>query len=136
MVHALEQAHRLLRPHGWLINIQPLPVARRIEVRSPEIKVEISYSVDTEDRHDEQLAVNALNQVIRRGLYVVEDEKDIPLNVHGDSLTEWQESPSEWWGSTGLQTNTFRRAESAFRKAGPGAEIVIRYPARATKLRV
>ena len=87
MVHALEEAHRLIRPTGRLVDIHPLPTATIFEIR---VKNRVTYSLllPGESYADIQHAENALLQVVRNGLFQQENVCEFNWHTHASSLQE------------------------------------------------
>lgn len=135
MVHALEYAHRMLRPDGALINVHDLPVPHLIEIHSPEAATKAGWLTDRTDFADERSALNALAQVVDDGHFTLEDERDFDFNIHADDWNELREWLAESWESAVLSERTIQRVEEVIREAGQPARVVLIVPARMTKLR-
>ena len=65
MVHALEEAHRLLTPDGLLVDIHPLPEAPTIEVRQGG-KLLLSETYPSQSVEDYRQADRAIESAIER----------------------------------------------------------------------
>ena len=88
MVHALEEIHRLLKPGGFLIDIHPVAEDSSIEIHQNG-KIDLvghlhvhQWCVDFEE------ADKALAEIIRRGIYAVEQKGIFDTLTYYDSATE------------------------------------------------
>ena len=88
MVHALEEIHRLLKPDGRLIDIHPVSEHSQIEIHQNG-KIDLvghlhvhQWCVDFEE------ADKALAEIIRRGIYAVEQKGIFDTLTYYDSATE------------------------------------------------
>ena len=68
MVHALEQTHRLIVPGGMLIDIHPVTDGPPVLIRGQKV----GTMKETDDFVEYVQASAALDEVIQRGLFVVE----------------------------------------------------------------
>jgi SAM-dependent methyltransferase len=88
MVHALEEAHRLLRPSGRLIEIHPAREAPFVLVRLDgkvtfaEADPGYDYEVDLERAED------AVAAVLDRGMFVLDDSRRFELRTYAASVEE------------------------------------------------
>ena len=90
MVHALEEIHRLLKPTGRLIDIHPVAVSPRVEINEAG-KIHLTGYLSVHQWFiDFQQADNALDEIIRRGLFIVELEKIFDVPIHYSSVAEMQ----------------------------------------------
>ena len=136
MVHALQLAHSLLQPDGLLINMHDLPILHGIEVHSAGTAIKAGWLLDSVDYEGERSAWNALARVVSEGCFLLEDEQDFNFNVHVDSVQELREWLAEGWETAVLPDKTIQRVEDILRQVGQEGEIVLKVPARMTKLRV
>ena len=67
MVHALEEAWRVLRPDGLLIDLRPAMANRRVEIEGPNGVRAVGLMQEIFD--DDIRANRAVASVIRRGLF-------------------------------------------------------------------
>jgi hypothetical protein len=135
MVHALQQMHKLLSPHGLLVNVHDLPVPARIEVHSPEKISRVGWLLDKDDFKEERCATNALAQVVTKGDFILEDERDFSRNIHVDDLNEFQALLAEKWTSAILPDSISQRLEALLLETGQPVKIVVASHSRMTKLR-
>ncbi len=134
MVYALLQAHRILRPEGWLINVHDLTTPQVIEVHSSESVQEVGWLMDGEDFENERSAFNALAQVVADPYFILEDERDYDHNIYIDDLNELQAWLAETWATAILPGRIIQRLEELIRDAGQSAKIALKLQARMTKL--
>jgi SAM-dependent methyltransferase len=92
MVHALEEIHRLLKPSGTLIEIHPA-VERPpfVEVRS---NGQLFFSEEDpvfDYEQDLRRAEAAVESVLDRGLFVLEDRRRFELRTHAASVKEMRD---------------------------------------------
>lgn len=136
MVHALQLARSQLKPDGLLLNVHDLPVPHAVEVRTAGIAIKAGWLLDSVDFRDERAALNALAQVVAEGSFLLEDEKDFVFNVHMDDLPEFQKWLADGWESAFLPDATIERVNDIVEQVSQQAKIVLKVPARMTRLRV
>jgi hypothetical protein len=87
MVDALTQMHRLLEPRGLLLDIHPVPEPLLWEVHKDGALV---FSAPDPDFSGDayRTAQDALDDVVRRGLFVVEGARRFDFLIVGASLAE------------------------------------------------
>jgi hypothetical protein len=84
MVHALEEAHRLLRPNGKLIDIHPLPEASLLKVYDAGRSV-FSEPYPSQSTDDYRHADEAIGLMIERRLFILERRDTFDFLTHGPS---------------------------------------------------
>ena len=144
MVHALEEIQRLLKADGCLIDIHPVLEEPLVKVYqgSRVLFVESDPNYDYEE--DLQQAEDALAQVVRRGLFVIEQSKEFELVTYGSSVPELR----DYWAKVGAFDNNpkddlvearvtehYARVEEIRQAAGPGAEVALHERARILRLK-
>ena len=134
MVHALKQAHRLLRPQGTLINIHYLPAPQLIEVHEPETIHKAGWLLDRDDFDAERSAFNALAQVVEDRYFSLADQRDFTQNIYEDDLIDFRTWLADWWESAILPDRINQRLEELMRTAEQSAKIVLAMQARMIKL--
>ena len=117
MVHALEIIHRLLRPHGKLIDIHPVGEPSPVEVRVGRQTTLVGRLTETDDFVEYGQADAALAQAVQRRLFVLEREATFPFITHADSMSELREYLAKEWKDAILDDQTARKAEALL--AGP-----------------
>jgi hypothetical protein len=142
MVHALEEAQRLLKPDGGLIDIQPLIEAPLLKIYQGDsvIFVEPDPSYDYEE--DLRQADAVLTQVIQHGLFVIEGRREFDFLTHGSSARELL----TFWGKASADDDisqdpveqrikeVYARVEEIRQAAGQGAEVALHERARILRL--
>jgi hypothetical protein len=135
MVHALKKTHRLLKPDGLLIDIQPTPTPQTVEVHSDGRASEAGKLGHRQDWALHKQAHAALAQVVEEGLFVVEREINFPFLYHADTLVTLRNWLAENWENSILDDETGRRVEELLASAGAGSVAIIREPVRMMRLR-
>ena len=135
MVHALNQTHSLLRSGGGLVNVHDLPAPHVIEIHGREVIQKVGWLMDKNDFENERAALNALAQVVSDHRFNLEDEQDFIYNISIDELNEFYEWLAEWWSSAFLPDGISQRLAELIEHADPPTKIVLKVPARMTKLR-
>ena len=88
MVHALEITHRLLKPSGFLIDIHPVAEHSSVEIhRNGKVDL-VGHLVVHQWCVDFEEADKALAEIIRRGIYAVEQKGIFDTLTYYDSATE------------------------------------------------
>src|SRR5215208_3028153 len=97
MVHALEEIKRLLKPLGVLVDIHPVREEPLIQIYQRE-KLLFSESDPGYD-YDESLqhADEALEEVVQRGLFLIEGKAEFELVTYASSVTEMR----DYWAKYG-----------------------------------
>jgi hypothetical protein len=139
MVDALVEVHRLLRPQGVLIDIHPIPERMLYEVRDGGTVLlsapdPLCYS--DEYRNAEE----ALDEVVRRGLFTREDTRHFDFFVVATSVSELRDFLQEanaFVEEVGEPSEEEKQLEAhlrrAMRSAGPGARVVTHEVGRASR---
>jgi hypothetical protein len=90
MVHALEEIRRLLQPGGCLIDIHPIFDGMIKILRQGDLlfsSTDPGYDTDGSIKH----ADKALEEVIRRGLYLIEEKEEFEVITYASSAGELQD---------------------------------------------
>jgi SAM-dependent methyltransferase len=144
MVHALEEIHRLLKPAGTLIEIHPRADAPPfVEVRS---NGQVHFSeVDPAFDYEEDLrhADAAVESVLDRGVFVLEDRRRFELRTYAASVKELLDH----WALVGAydpeepeevlirrRDEMYARAAAALDAASPPPDLVYVEPAQMSRL--
>jgi hypothetical protein len=142
MVHALRIVHNLLRDGGLLIDIHPVAVPRRVEVRIDGETVPVGATVDAARFATYRLADRALSQVVREGLFVPAGREVFTFTVHADTLPDLLAyfAEREWSATferrpTVLEESIRQRITHLYREPGGRKEIVLHRPAGVTWFR-
>ena len=89
MVHALHEAHRVLKPNGLLVDLRPAAVHRRVGVIEAD-----GYRlpwVMRENFDDDRAADRAVKEVLREGRFKPEGRTQFVCNRVMDRLDEFQD---------------------------------------------
>ncbi len=143
MVHALEQIRRLLRPDGILVDIHPVPEGPTIEAYQGD---RLLFSERKRETCSERglHAENALAQVVRRGLFIVERRMEFDFQTYASSVHELR----AYWGERNAYDDypkdeamvareevLYAQVEEILQASGAGAEVAIHERARIARLR-
>lgn len=142
MVHALTEAHRVLQPEGWLLDLRPDrdPGGRRtrylpVEVRVAGRAVPVGHLHERGDYHADYVASErAVERVIRQGLFGFAGREQFMLAAVFRSLAALEEALRREWTATHLPPQTRRRLIRELRR-DPDSRIVVRDPFCLTVLR-
>jgi hypothetical protein len=143
MVHALEEIKRLLNPNGFLADIHPVREEPLIQIYQRG-KLLFSESDPGYD-YDESLqhADEALEEVVQRGLFLIEGKAEFELVTYASSVTEMR----DYWAKYGAydeepkddaittrQNDVYDRANEIMQSV-PGEEITYHERACITRLK-
>lgn len=139
MVHALEQIHRVLRPHGVLADLRPdrFPDPGQPHPRLPSIGWasggrEIPAGVlekAPENLRRHRGATLALHRAIRQGLFVLESTETYPFRFHFRTQEIFESFVRTGWKETTVAAAGRHRLQ-ALQRAHPAGEIVVVEPFR------
>lgn len=125
MVHALTEAHRVLKPNGLLLDLRPAASHRRAGVG--EGKRWTQVGVMRENFDDDIASDRAVKQVIREGWFTQEKLIEFELDRVMDTLPDFRawlddfstdKLPSHDW--------LYQRVERALEKKRAGTRIAVR----------
>lgn len=125
MVHALTEAHRVLKPNGILLDLRPAHQHRRAGVGEGRRWKQVG--VMRENFDDDIASDRAVTQVIRDGLFKQEKLIEFDLDRVMDTLPDFrlwlddfstEKLPSHDW--------LYRRVERALTKKPAGTKIAVR----------
>lgn len=145
MVHALEEIRRLLRPDGSLIDIHPVLEAPLIKVyQGDRVLFAEPYPGYDDYEVDLRQAEDALAQIVKRRLFVIERNGDFDFLTYGSSVAElrdfwvkseaYDDSPTDDVVAA-QEAELFARVEEIMQSAGQGAEVADHERARIARLR-
>lgn len=132
MVHALHEAHRVLKPQGLLIDLRPASVNRRIGIARAGRFIQLATMREVFD--DDRAADRAVAHVLAEGLFTVESRTQFDCWRVMDTLDDFRnwvgefDPPHEWLVpivETALQT---RRLPWKVVARGPLILRVLRKP--------
>jgi len=128
MVHALHEAKRILQPNGILFDLRPMPVHRRIGIRSDAGYQEIG--VMRESFEDDYLANRAVKQVLRDGLFKSEKYAEFNCNRVMDTFKEFHAWMADFvdLGRMPSQNKLLKRVEQAYYETSSKKKIIVSAP--------
>jgi hypothetical protein len=134
MVHALQEAHRVLRPHGLLIDLRPAPAHRRVGLQRGRRWTIVGTM--KEDLSDDHSANQAVKTVVGRGLFRRERYDRFELKRHVGGLSAFRTYLEEFASRFGLPSHAWLVDRVAAALAGSTrAMVVIRGPLELRVLR-
>ena len=142
MVHALEEIRRLLKLDGVLVNILPVPEGYFIEVHHDGRTLFAERKRETLSE-DVLRAEAAINQVLDRGLFVIDQKDEFDFRTCGSSVSEvrayWEEQNAyeeepKAKDILAREENLYAQVEEILDELGEGAEVVFRERVRIARL--
>ena len=128
MVHALHEAHRVLKPNGVLIDLRPAAVHRQVGVgHSSQYRL---LGVMREGFDDDYAATRAVATVVRQGLFKADGRERFECNRTMDSLAEFRVWLDEFVSLGKLPSHSWlvRRVAQALHVGHAKMKIVVRGP--------
>jgi hypothetical protein len=126
MVHALREAHRVLKPDGLLLDLRPGPIHRRVG-----IEVDGQYrqvAIMNESLDDDYAANRAVTEVLQKGLFKRISRIQVNCNrvMALKDFAAWlADFPIE---REALQKQLISTVERAFKANGKRKKIVVKGP--------
>lgn len=142
MVHALEETRRLLKRNGVLVNILPVPEGYFIEVHH-DGRILFAERKPETFSEDVLRAEAALQQVLDRGLFVIDQKDEFEFRTYGSSVSEvrayWEEQNAyeeepKAQDILAREEYLYAQVEEILDELGEGAEVVIRERVRIARL--
>jgi hypothetical protein len=142
MVHALEETRRLLKLDGVMVNILPVAEGFFIEVHHAG---KVLFSERKRETPSENVlrAEAAIQQVLYRGLFVMDREDAFEFRTYGSSVPEFR----AYWEEQGAyeeapkaeellarEATLYAQVEEILDKLGEGAQVVFRERVRIARL--
>lgn len=128
MVHALQEAHRVLQPNAILIDLRPMPIHRRVGIFHSGKYQPLGVM---RERLDEDRAANrAVGTVLQEKLFRPGIRLQFNCNRVMDSLDEFREWLDEFTRLGNLASHDWlvRRLEQAWSRKRGKARIVVSGP--------
>jgi len=135
MVHALRQAHRLLKPDGVLIDLRPAAKHRQIGLGEGKRWKFVAWM--REDLTDDRAANRSVRRAAALGLFEAEAKTEFDLDRVMDTLDDFREWMSDFPSGKlpPEDERLYGRVERALAKVRPGTRIVARGPLSLVVLR-
>lgn len=126
MVHALSEAHRVLKPDGILIDLRPKPEHRQVGIGSGRRWAFVGET--REGLEDDEAADRAVAEVLRAGLFRQDEHVEFMLERVMDSLADLDTWLDEFSTSREIPPHTqlIARVERALRTQRRQVKIVAR----------
>jgi hypothetical protein len=135
MVHALEIIHTLLEPAGILVDIHPSSDPPPIEVRLRNRYDLAGWLKETDDYIEYTQADQAIEAVLRRGLFALEQKGTFTFNTYAPSLAELREYLAETWQDALIDDQVAGRVEQLLQSPETDKEVVLREVVQISRLR-
>ena len=135
MVHALEIVHALLVPDGLLIDIRPTGDPPAFEVHIDGQVSHAGWMRETDDFVEYFQARDALDEAVRRGLFVLEREETFPFFTSGSTMAELRDYLLANWSDAIIGEEIVRQAEAFFDTPGRSKKAVLHEMAHIGRLR-
>ena len=129
MVHALEQIHNLLTPNGILIDIHPSGELVEFLLLLEEGEQFIGHMQETDDYIEYRQADEAIESVISRGLFQVEEMGGFEFLTHADSFDELKTFLDENWSDAVVPDEVIASAKAYENEQGE-CKTILREKAR------
>src|SRR5258706_942898 len=128
MVHALYEAHRVLKPNGVLLDLRPTATHRRVGLGKGASWE--SVGVMRERFDDDHAADHAVAQVLRDGLYKRQSQTRFDLDRVMDTMEDFRTWLNEFvqMGNLASHESLIKRVEAAKNKQRAQTKITVRGP--------
>jgi hypothetical protein len=114
MVDALSRTRGWLKPDGRLIDLRPAHTIPEIVIGSDEHTTVVGVLTVEAERHERHTAANsALDDVLRRQLFVLEELREFAFLRYADTAEELRDYIAERWKQTRLDDATCVRTAAA-----------------------
>jgi hypothetical protein len=123
MVDALCRTRGWLKPDGRLIDLRPAHTIPEVVIGSDEHATVIGVLTVEAERHERHAAANsALDDVLERQLFVLEEAREFAFLRYADSAEKLRDYIAERWKQTRLDDATCLRT-AAVLSDQPGARL-------------
>ena len=135
MVHALQEAHRVLKPNGILIDLRPAPAHRRLGIGEGRRWQFVGRLHEVLD--DDHAADAAVARVVRQGLFGTEKRTEFQLDRVLDAVEEARDFLADFDQRRDLPPHTplLKRLERRYSRLRQPQKIVVRGPMHLAILR-
>ncbi|HLA83055.1 MAG TPA: hypothetical protein VJP78_15780 [Thermoleophilia bacterium] len=136
MVHALREAHRVLKPEGLLLDVRPAPVHRRVGLMSHARQWKLVAPM-RENLDDDRAANAAVKTAIRERLFKRQAYASLGLNRHIDTISDFRAWLQEFstLGPFPPHDWMVRKVETALANSSRKTKLVVRGPLEIRVLR-
>ena len=137
MVHALNEAWRVVKPGGLLVDLRPLLDRWPIEVASAAQQREVGRATDlAEPLADDAAANAAMAQAAQSRLWVQDLQEEFALLYYWDTPDEMREYIAEDWSDVvTVEDSVWRVLKSAWAIAAADARVCLRMKMLITRYR-
>ena len=127
MVHALREAHRVLKPEGLLLDVRPAPVHRRVGLMSHARQWKLVAPM-RENLNDDRAATAAVKTAIGERLFKRLAYTSLVLNRHIDTMSDLRAWLQEFstLGAFPPHDWMVRKVETALAASPRKTKIVVR----------
>jgi hypothetical protein len=126
MVHALETIHSLIKPGGILLDIHPGTDKAWVEARVNGKEYFLDCVEETDDYIEYQQAGDALAQVLKQGLFTVEETGKFTFIIHAAAMEELREFLAENWKDAVLNESIDKKAKEYLTSSAESYEVLVR----------
>ena len=134
MVHALTEAHRVLKPNGILIDMRPAAKHRRAGLGEGKHWRHVGAMREKFD--DDIAADRAVNQMVREGLFHRESQIEFDLDRVMDTLEDFRAWLDDFsTDKLPSHERLYQKVERALAKEPDGTKIAVRGPLKIGVLR-
>jgi hypothetical protein len=135
MVDALCRTRGWLKPDGRLIDLRPAHTIPEVVIGSDEQMTVVGVLTVEAERHERHAAANhALDNVLDRQLFVLEELREFAFLRYADTAEELRDYIAERWKQTRLDDATCVRTAAALRDQA-GARLWLRERVAIRRLR-
>jgi len=135
-VHALEKTVQLLESGGFVIEAHDILEPRRIEVHSAGRITPAGELLDSAGFSELRQTNAAIDDVIDRGLFEIEEGVFFEYRFHAPSLAAFDEWLGEQWDTTYYPEHYAQIVRDEMHNSKDNGEIVIRANARMIRMRL
>jgi hypothetical protein len=135
MVDALRRTRSWLNPDGRLLDVRPAHTIPEVIIGTGAQATVIGVLTVEAERHERHAAANnALNHVLDRRLFVLEESREFAFLRYADSAEELRDHIAQRWRQTRMDDATCLRTAAALRD-WPGARLWLRERAAMRRLK-
>jgi hypothetical protein len=143
MVHALESISRLLKAHGSLLDIHPVPDVARVKLINAGREV-LSELYPSQSGEDFRAADRAIDLIVERGVFRLDRSSVFDFLTYASSASELKEfhASADAYDKRPLEdpveerrAELYTRVDRTLEDAAPGTELVYHEVVRMTHLK-